>query len=111
MLLQRFSVPRPQAPLARGGGAASPAITKAEGSSSKKVCGFGAVQLPRALVQRPMQQSASATAPGAPVAVDTDDVQQLLEEMPLRLVHFLISQVGNETCTLTCIANCPEHLY
>ncbi|PAN42275.1 hypothetical protein PAHAL_8G167400 [Panicum hallii] len=66
---------------------------------------------PCALVQRLMQQSASATAPGAPVAVDTDDVQQLLEEMPLRLVHFLISQVGNKTCTLTCIANCPEHLY
>ncbi|PUZ44920.1 hypothetical protein GQ55_8G175100 [Panicum hallii var. hallii] len=67
--------------------------------------------LPRALVQRLMQQSASATAPGGPVAVDTEDVQQLLEEMPLRLVHFLISQVGNKTCTLTCIANCPEHLY
>ena len=70
--------------------------TKAEGSPSKKVTGSGAVQLPRALVQCPMQQSPSVTAPGAPVAIDMADVQQLLEEMPLLSVHFQISWVSTQ---------------
>ena len=70
--------------------------TKAEGSPSKKVTGSGAVLLPRALVQCPMQQSPSVTAPGASVAIDMADVQQLLEEMPLWSVHFQISWVSTQ---------------
>ncbi|RLN34424.1 uncharacterized protein C2845_PM03G16250 [Panicum miliaceum] len=66
MLLQRLSANRPQAPLPCGAAAARPASTKALGSPSKKVSGSGVVQFPRALVQCPMQQSVSATAPGAP---------------------------------------------
>ena len=72
------------------------ASTKAKGSPSKKVTGSGAVQLPRALVQCPMQQSPSVTAPGAQVAIDMADVQQLLEEMPLWSVHFQISWVSTQ---------------
>ncbi|KAG2634434.1 hypothetical protein PVAP13_2NG222403, partial [Panicum virgatum] len=87
------------------------ASTKAKGSSSKKVTGSGAVQLPRVLVKCPMQQSLSVTAPGAPVAIDMADAQQLLEEMPLWSVHFQISWVENKTCTLSCIVSCSEHLY
>jgi len=72
------------------------ASTKAEGSPSKKVTGSGAVQLPRALMKCPMQQSPLVTAPGAPVAIDMADVQQLLEEMALWSVHFQISWVSSQ---------------
>ena len=72
------------------------ASTKAEGSPSKKVTGSGAVQLPRALMKCPLQQSLLVTAPGAPVAIDMADVQQLLEEMALWSVHFQISWVSSQ---------------
>ena len=57
---------------------------------------LGDVQLPCVLVQCPMQQSPLVTAPGAPVAIDMADVQQLLEEMALWSVHFQISWVSSQ---------------